>query len=359
MVSTLVSRAIQALGSCPLLSGIHTYSADIHDGQAHSQQVSCNTGFDGPKVDILNGTSYDFWYFEAVAYDGQSSVVVNFHAGAPLNSDLSGERSSSSNNMQLSGHFSNGTTFSEVITVDTAIVSTAGDGSNGLWGAEGDSWYSSPDMSDYRVELKAKEGSIRGSITMHSVAPAHYPCSLTRPGDSLEVMPGIGWVNAVPDADVTVDLRIHGMPFKFLGIGYHDKGVTPFSDVVGSWNWGHARMGPYSIVWLHSTDRGATTYSSGYVAYQGQVVFAQCDGAIEIRTSNEDTDRSIANNSAFPDVFSLRIDLGGSHGVLEADLYPTQITLDTPTFTRWVGNVTGSAGESSWQGIVSGDFAIL
>ncbi|KAF4459989.1 hypothetical protein FALBO_13248 [Fusarium albosuccineum] len=340
MGSTLVSRAVRALGYCPLLSGIHTYPADIQGGQAQSQQVSCSTGFDGPKVDMLNGPSYDFWYFEAVAYDGQS----------------------------------------EVITVDTSIVSTAGDGSNGLWGGLGYSWYSTPEMSDYWVELKAKEGSIHGSITMHSVAPAHYPCSPNKPGESLEVMPGIKWVNTVPDADVTVDLTIHGMPFKFIGIGYHDKvrlvfipwassgklalepqnwGVTLFSDIVGSWNWGHARMGPYSIVWLHSTDRRATTYSSGYVAYQGQVIFAQCDGAIEIQTSNKDTGRSIANNSAFPDFFTLRIDLGGSHGVLEADSYPTQITLDTPTFTRWVGNITGSAGESSWQGIVSGDFAIL
>ncbi|KAF5013051.1 hypothetical protein FDECE_878 [Fusarium decemcellulare] len=361
MTSTLVSRVAQALGYCPLLSGIHTYSANIQGGQARSQQVSCSAGFDGPKVDILNGTSYHFWYFEAVAYVGQSSIIINFHAGAPLKSDFSGDTSGSSNNVQISGHFPNGTTFSDVVTVDNATVSTAGDGSDGLWGALGYSWYSDPDMSDYGVELEAKEGSIHGSISMHSVAPAHYPCSPTRPGESLEVMPGIGWVNAVPDADVTVDLTIHGMPFKFVGIGYHDKnwGVIPFSHVVRSWNWGHARMGPYSIVWLYSTDRRATTYLSGYVAYQGQVIFSQCNGAIEIRASNRDSGMSITSNAAFPDALTLRIDLGGSHGVLEADLYPTQITLDTPTFTRWVGNITGFAVGSSWQGIVSGDFAVL
>lgn len=37
------------------------------------------------------------------------------------------------------------------------------------------------------------------------------------------LMPGIGWVNGVPDAKAAVDFEIAGTKLAFEGVGYHDK----------------------------------------------------------------------------------------------------------------------------------------
>lgn len=42
-------------------------------------------------------------------------------------------------------------------------------------------------------------------------------------GQSFELAPGLGWANAVPDADGQVNLVLNGEPLQFAGSGYHDK----------------------------------------------------------------------------------------------------------------------------------------
>ena len=36
-------------------------------------------------------------------------------------------------------------------------------------------------------------------------------------------MPGVGWANAVPDANAIVDFEVAGKKLAFSGVGYHDK----------------------------------------------------------------------------------------------------------------------------------------
>lgn len=55
------------------------------------------------------------------------------------------------------------------------------------------------------------------------VAPPHYPCGPNEPGQNLEVSPEIGWANAMPDANATVNMVIQGRTLNFTGVGYHDK----------------------------------------------------------------------------------------------------------------------------------------
>jgi hypothetical protein len=54
------------------------------------------------------------------------------------------------------------------------------------------------------------------------IAPGHYPCG-TGAGQKLEIMPGVGWANAIPDSQGTVNLDIGGSRLDFTGYGYHDK----------------------------------------------------------------------------------------------------------------------------------------
>jgi hypothetical protein len=39
----------------------------------------------------------------------------------------------------------------------------------------------------------------------------------------MEILPQVGWANAIPDAIADVDLTLDGTPIKFTGVGYHDS----------------------------------------------------------------------------------------------------------------------------------------
>ena len=39
----------------------------------------------------------------------------------------------------------------------------------------------------------------------------------------MEILPGVGWANAIPDANTEVSLTINGTAVRFTGSGYHDS----------------------------------------------------------------------------------------------------------------------------------------
>lgn len=39
----------------------------------------------------------------------------------------------------------------------------------------------------------------------------------------MEMLPHIGWANAIPDAVTRVDLTVGGTQVRFTGVGYHDS----------------------------------------------------------------------------------------------------------------------------------------
>ncbi|KAF8855113.1 hypothetical protein BDZ45DRAFT_746763 [Acephala macrosclerotiorum] len=72
-----------------------------------------------------------------------------------------------------------------------------------------------------------------------------------------EVVPDIGWSNAVPDA---------------IGVAYHDK---PFTDNDASWSWGHGRVGGYFLVWFDFLAANRTEYVSAYVSKNDGIIAFQ------------------------------------------------------------------------------------
>jgi hypothetical protein len=94
-------------------------------------------------------------------------------------------------------------------------------------------------MSKYVVTIDSPLLGVKGSLTLDSIAPAHYPCGPVEEGQDLEVTPHIGWANAVPDANAVADFTVGGVPLKFEGPGYHDKvsdffKISVFSDRTSS-----------------------------------------------------------------------------------------------------------------------------
>ncbi|KFA54485.1 hypothetical protein S40293_09550 [Stachybotrys chartarum IBT 40293] len=249
------STVVADFSACDNLPGIQIFPAGVRPETVSNQTRTCSHSFDAPKVLPVGDTSYDWWYFDAVADDGVQSLVVVFMQKGE-NSDFPGPALTAY--VQITRTLSNGTAFTETLPVDQGIVSTSGLGTNGLWGNSNLSWVGAPDLSEYQVRLNAADGTITGLFTLKSIAPPHGPSGSVEPGQSLELMPGVGWAVSIPDAVATVDVN--------------NWGSTLFTPNVGGWYWGHAHLGPYSLVWLDALTQGQDEYANGYIALDGEII---------------------------------------------------------------------------------------
>jgi hypothetical protein len=155
----------------------------------------------------------------------------------------------------------------------------------------------------------------------------------------------------VPDADATVDLTVRGTPLRFTGLGYHDKnwGLTPFAANVVHTYWGHARVGPYSVVWSDALapNGGNTTkeYFSGAVAKDGKLVAVSCaQGAVVVRPWGENDMYPPTFNSGPPQGLYITFDLG-DEGVLGLNVTRELIVVNVGFYQRFLGSVKGGLND--------------
>lgn len=113
---------------------------------------------------------------------------------------------------------------------------------------------------------------------------------------------------------------------------------------IGSWLWGHGRLGPYSIVFFDILSPNGTEFVSMYAARDGQIITANCARtSIKVRPS--------AANST---TIHLDLDLG-AEGILNIDLSARVVLDDIPgLLTRAAGIMTGSIQGSgrAFHGVV-------
>ena len=136
-------------------------------------------------------------------------------------------------------------------------------------------------------------------------------------------------------------------------------GVTPFNNNVGSWYWGHGRLGPYSIVWYDALSPTGEEFVSGYVACDGKIVGVVCSSTTVRPTGAESTYPPVIGVD-LPAGFHIKIDLG-SEGTMVVDATSTINVVDEGTYFRWVGTLTGGIeghpsldGTALWE-----EFALL
>lgn len=178
-------------------------------------------------------------------------------------------------------------------------------------------------------------------------APAHYPCGPSTAGSNLQMLPHVGWSNAVPDAHATVSLQFttDNTTLAFSdGIGYHDKnwGDQSFLASTNLWYWGHARLGPYSVVWFDAFDLQGEEYFSGYVAINGTVLESSC-------ASGESIVRPWGVNGVFPPNITTGIPQGlevtfdlGDGQVLWANVTTGTLVIGGETgYARMLGTLVG------------------
>ncbi|RYP62738.1 hypothetical protein DL769_007197 [Monosporascus sp. CRB-8-3] len=241
-----------------------------------------------------NSSSYDYWWFSLVSTEDASALnLVFYNAG-----DIGNPQPLA---VEVSGLFPNGTRFlTQVLEPEGAVISNGPQGISAQWlglkaGFRGTN-LEKPNVT-YEVNFDSPELGIVGNIELKSVselsltiigflidlnnvqiAPAHYPCDLNIPGVTQLHLERFFWSNAVPDADVVVDVNINGTAMNFKGIGYHDKnwGDKTVLKSPKFWDWGHARLGPYSVVWYDLLDYSDKEYYRSFVSKDGEVLVVSC-----------------------------------------------------------------------------------
>ncbi|ROV86957.1 hypothetical protein VSDG_10116 [Cytospora chrysosperma] len=337
---------------------ITTLSNILSNGTVSAEWNSTSEAYlDGPKLSgPANETSYDWWYFDAVSASTNASVVVVFYNSGPegfINTYLGGPLS-----VSLSGTFHNGSQYNLVVPATGAVIETGPDGIALEFENGGFSFVGSNLKSfevTYCMTIDSPDIGVQGTITWKSLAPAHYPCDLNKPGVTEVIIPHVGWSNAVPDATATVDLSFSDdTRLNFTdSVGYHDKnwGDQPFVNSTSQWYWGHAHIGPYSIVWFDALDLAGQEYFSGYVAENGVVLEASC-------TSQAVVARPWGANSTYPPTVTtgpmqgleINFDLGDGK-TLVANVTTGTILIETTGYIRTIGTVEGGfEGEDLYTG---------
>ncbi|KAK7059644.1 hypothetical protein R3P38DRAFT_2679231, partial [Favolaschia claudopus] len=328
---------------------IFSIPSAIQTGPSIAQFKSSSHGLDAPKLSSVNASAFDWWYFDAISTDPDNlvSVVITLfttvHDALPFV-----ETTDNALTADIIASFPNGTRVKADILADSATVIAEGNTSSGEWHGTGFKWSGGP--LGYTITINSPLVGVKGSIHFLPVAPPHLPCGPVQAGQTLEVGPHIGWANVMPDAKVSVDLVVNGTRVAFNGIGYHDKNWSdqPFPTHVASWYWGHAHVGPYSLVWFDFLDRTGTEYVSAYLAKNGKIIMATCAAdSISVRPND---------GSAFPPVLSTPNPAGYhislKQGRMEADVQLVRDLVDpTPAYGRFIGAVAARIDGKEFSGM--------
>lgn len=125
-------------------------------------------------------------------------------------------------------------------------------------------------------------------------------------------------------------------------------GTSVFVDNVASWYWGHGRLGPYSIVWYDALSPEGDEYVSGYVATDGEILFAANNSVTVRPTGANDTYPPKAGD--VPNSYHIVFEMGDV-GVMEFDVAGTLFYDEGGFYERWVASLTGGiVGQQNYTG---------
>ncbi|KAL3482478.1 hypothetical protein BJX99DRAFT_266076 [Aspergillus californicus] len=347
----LILTAALAHLAIPSIATIVTIPNVLTNGTVTAESISVPGNLDAPRLSppAANLTSYDWWYFDAVSTTDNAAVsIIFFNSGANGFSSRTGAPVYAT----ITGLFPNGTSFDTgVDATPGAIIDYGDDYIFANWTGSGMSFRGTnlTGVPEYQVTIDSPDIGVYGTMTLRSRAPPHYPCGPNKASEQEQLVPHVFWANMIPDATTTVNLRINGAPITFTdGVGYHDKnwGDAPFAESVSSWYWGHANLGPYSIVWFDAIDSAGEEHHSGYVSRDG-VFSGGCSDVSAVV-------RPWGGNSTYPPLVSTGVMQGlgvvfdlGVRGVFVANVTTGRSMFDTDTYVRTIGTVVG--GMVGWN----------
>ncbi|KAF3801973.1 Tyrosinase family protein asqI [Colletotrichum gloeosporioides] len=354
MKNLLLNVVIAAICAEVAASRQTFFPNELQSGDVHVDFAS--TSFDGPRLSPgPNATTYDWWYFDAVSTSSNESISIVFLMASSTafpSTDTGGPMS-----VIVSGSFANGSAFSHTILASGGaliIESEDKDEINGAWGGGNASFGGrglDSNETSFKIILNSPKYGVYGSLSLRSTLPSRYPCGLNAPGAEQQVFPGVGWLNPQPDASAIAHFKLGDAALDFSGSGYHDKnwGSVPFTQAVGSWHWGHARIGPYSMVWIDARSPTGDTHRSGLVTKNGTVLLSSCaSDSVGVTTWGD----GLANSTS-----GLLLEFGlieGGH--LTMNITRTVVIVNSPVYLRYLGAVSGRVGdEFQFVGVASLD----
>ena len=143
------------------------YSPNTVNGSSAVLFTSSANGLDAPKVNPVNATSYDWWYFDAVSADQQYNIVFTFFAapatgfsssGAPDDAILEAAIFLSYPGQEVSSF--------TILSATEAKVVSVGNGASGSWDGTGMGFAGTPDLSDYVVYVDSPSIGVKGSMSL-------------------------------------------------------------------------------------------------------------------------------------------------------------------------------------------------
>jgi hypothetical protein len=175
MHSSLSSISLGLLASAALVPAITVSQVKypiIEDGPSSAQFTYPGYGLDGPRVDHVNSTVFDWWYFDMisdnVAEGDLSSVVAVFHDGTSGGFQTLLD-SPNKIPMTLGGTFPNGTIWRTYSFVSEAVVVADETHSQGSWGDIGH-WAGDVETGHWAASLDLLEThGVRGTFRLKQV----------------------------------------------------------------------------------------------------------------------------------------------------------------------------------------------
>ena len=181
---------------------------------------------EAPKMLPLNSTGGEQWEFDGVSEDGSMAFCFGFYRDP--NYAILG-----TGNLRLSAEFAHpgGKRFMRVDYPTDSIVESCPHGTRGVWKSKDYSYTFeiSKDMSVARIGVDTDD--LKGNILMKSVMAPRYPDGSMYPKSnaSTEVVPYFRWIEPIPAGNVYVDMEMEGTPYKFTGLGGHERIWSAFS----------------------------------------------------------------------------------------------------------------------------------
>ena len=144
----------------PSTPGLGATTAEFYSGESNF--------FDGPKLDFVNGTSFDWWYFDAVSSDGSTQLTITFFNTVATTLGF-GAGFGTTNFVSFTAYFPNGTEYQQFGLAGPAIVTEGLFGIEGNWTGTGFTFVGTADLSYYRIDIDSPALGIQGYMAFDSV----------------------------------------------------------------------------------------------------------------------------------------------------------------------------------------------
>lgn len=330
-------------------------TADVINGSSKID-TSPMTPFNAPKLDAINGSDWDEWYFDGVSKDGSTGLSILFARDATLtrwNFPIL--------RVSIDCVWSNGTRFTTMMFANTSSVYERDGVIIGKW--IGSDWHASfrATTDNREIDIGFDGPQIQGRYHVRSFTKAHYANEYIFPDKRgiVAFAPMIYWNEAVPAGNLEAKFSLEGTPLQLSGYGGtdHNWGPYAYDYFAAHWRWMRAILGPYTMIfWIHTSALDNNTYTSAFLFDGGEVLFdstasdrvtldLRYDGEVHGQFRDLSTGFDVAFKGDNDKTWSFRID--HQRVVFESDRFSAN-----NEYSRFTNTVSGGlVGGDTFEGV--------